>query len=342
MTKKTAAAAISACFLCLGQSAFAHRIDEYLQATIFSVEANRVQASMRLIPGVLVASSVIAGIDGDRDGAFSDQEERTYAQRVLDDLAISIDGKSVRPKLVSWSFPQPAQMRDGLGEIHVEYSVDLPAGSAERTLTVANHHLSSGSVYLMNVLTPEDRNIRILAQKRNEQQSVYELEYEQMAVSSGFGGVREWFHGLQFAALFRLGMRHIAEGTDHLLFLLVLLLPAPLMVEGLRWGHAKGVRQSLLRILGIVTAFTIGHSITLTLAAMGAVNVPGGPIEVLIAVSIFVSAVHALQSYFSGQRSFDCGVLRADSWIGFRGDAAPFGAWAVGASGGYSFLQFGH
>ena len=74
--------------------------------------------------------------------------------------------------------------------------------------------------------------------------------------------------GLQLSNLFRLGMRHIAEGTDHLLFLLVLLLPAPLLAGRPYWNGTVGVRKGLLRNAGIVTAFTVGHSLTLTLAAM--------------------------------------------------------------------------
>jgi hypothetical protein len=96
-------------------------------------------------------------------------------------------------------------------------------------------------------------------------------------------------------------MCHIAEGTDHMLFLLVLLLPAPLLVARAEWGTPVGVRQSLLRIFGIVTAFTIGHSLTLSLAALGAVTVPSHPVEVLIAVSILVSAVHAFRPIFPGR-----------------------------------------
>jgi len=106
-----------------------------------------------------------------------------------------------------------------------------------------------------------------------------------------------------FASIFRLGMRHIAEGTDHLLFLLALLLPAPLMVFGSRWAGFAGVRHSLLRILTVVTAFTIGHSITLALAALGLVRVPSRPIEVLIAVSILVSATHALRPLFPAREA---------------------------------------
>src|SRR5580700_3358159 len=127
MRRKTAVL-IAACILVLGKAVFAHRIDEYLQATILSLEGNRVQASMRLIPGILVSPSVIANIDSNGDGAFSEGGERAYAQRVLDDLTITIDGKSVPPKLISWTFPQPAHMRDGLGEIHIEYAMELPYG----------------------------------------------------------------------------------------------------------------------------------------------------------------------------------------------------------------------
>jgi hypothetical protein len=75
----------------LWKVAFAYRIDEYLQATMLSLEGNRVQASMRLIPGIVVSPSITANIDSDGDGAFSASEEHAYAQRVLDDLTITID-----------------------------------------------------------------------------------------------------------------------------------------------------------------------------------------------------------------------------------------------------------
>ena len=303
--RRIATTAIVVLVLLVAKIASAHRIDEYLQATILSLQANRVHASMRLIPGILVSSSVIAEIDSNGNGIFSDDEERAYAQRVLGDLSITIDGKSVQPKLVAFTFPEPMQMREGLGEIHIDYSVDLPNGGSNRTLILANHHLNRTSVYLMNVLVPEDRNIRILGQKRNQEQSIYELDYQlSAATQTPWASLGVWLNGIQFSSLFHLGTRHIAEGTDHLLFLLALLLPAPLLVSGSSWGHSAGVRQNLLRILGIVTAFTIGHSITLTLAALGAVRVPSRPVEVLIAVSIFVSAMHAMRPIFPGKEAW--------------------------------------
>ena len=325
-------AVITGCVLLIARSASAHRIDEYLQATILSLETDRIHASMRLIPGVVVAPSVIASIDGNGDGLFSDKEEQAYAQRVLSDLSIKFDGKAAQPKLVSWSFPQPAQMREGLGEIHIDYTIEPAPGGADRVLILVNHHLSRTSVYLVNVLVPQSHNMRILTQKRNQEQSLYELRFQKLNTANAgwparWHQTREWLTVIQFSNLFQLGIRHIAEGTDHLLFLLVLLIPAPLLVTGSHWNAPASVRQSLLRILGIVTAFTIGHSLTLTLAAFGAVSVPSRPVEVLIAVSIFVSAVHAFRPIFPGKEALIAGSFGLIHGLAF---AATLGRLGLG------------
>lgn len=78
-----------------------------------------------------------------------------------------------------------------------------------------------------------------------------------------------------FTGYVRLGFDHILTGLDHLLFVLGLLLLA----------------TSTRLLIETITAFTVGHSITLSLAALGIANVPSGPVEVLIAISIFVLAV---------------------------------------------------
>lgn len=78
-----------------------------------------------------------------------------------------------------------------------------------------------------------------------------------------------------FRGYIRLGFEHILTGLDHLLFVFGLLLLA----------------TSTRLLIETVTAFTIGHSITLSLAALGIAQVRSGPVEVLIAVSIFILAV---------------------------------------------------
>lgn len=298
-------AAITLLLLLSGSTAYAHRIDEYLQATIVSLSEGRMEASMRLIPGTLVAGSIISAIDMDNDGTFSPTEQRAYAQRVIADLAISLDGHALQPQLTSWGFPQPEQMREGLGEIHIEYAVALPNGNTSRQLILSKQHLSSNSVYLMNVAMPDDHRIHVLAQKRNQQQSIYELDYQQNTTPAATFSARllTTLGKVQFSSLFHLGMRHIAEGTDHLLFLLTLLLPAPLLLSGSRWAGPASVCDSLGRIFGIVTAFTIGHSVSLTLAALNLVLVPSRPVELLIAASVFVSALHALHPIVPGKEA---------------------------------------
>ncbi|MEP7353247.1 MAG: hypothetical protein ABI824_08460, partial [Acidobacteriota bacterium] len=100
---------------------FAHRLDEYLQGTTISIESNRLHAEMTLTPGVAVFPRLIASMDTNADGAISDQEQRAYADAVLGDLTLSIDGRCVMPQLRSARFPSIADMREGRGEVHVDF-----------------------------------------------------------------------------------------------------------------------------------------------------------------------------------------------------------------------------
>ena len=132
-----------------------------------------------------------------------------------------------------------------------------------------------------------------------------------------------WWHG--FASVFDLGMRHIAEGTDHLLFLLVLLFPAPLLIRRAKWVSYSDMRPCLWRIGKIVTAFTAGHSITLAASAMDVVHVPSRPIEVLIAFSILVSAMHALRPVFPGREAVVAGCFGLVHGLAFATTLAGLG-----------------
>jgi hypothetical protein len=172
-------------FLFFSGVASAHRLDEYLQATLIAVERDHVAVSMRLIPGIAVSSAVIASIDTNGDGVLSPQERWDYAQRVLSELALSIDGKKLEPKLKSADFPQIQEMRDGLGEIHIEYTATLPGGGLNRKLILENNNQRQRAVYLVNALAPGDPGISIVAQKRNQVQSTYELDYTQASGPSG-------------------------------------------------------------------------------------------------------------------------------------------------------------
>lgn len=75
-----------------------------------------------------------------------------------------------------------------------------------------------------------------------------------------------------------LGFEHILLGIDHLLFVLALLL----------------ITKGFKRLLKTITAFTIAHSITLSLSALGVVGLPGAPVEAVIALSIVFLALELL------------------------------------------------
>ncbi len=98
------------------------------------------------------------------------------------------------------------------------------------------------------------------------------------------------------------GARHIWNGTDHLLFLMTLLLPGLMLTvqPAQSTDSSKRFIDSLaLRFaLKVITAFTIAHSITLAFSVFGWVSLPEKLIESMIALSIMVSALFNLQNRF--------------------------------------------
>jgi hypothetical protein len=112
-----------------------------------------------------------------------------------------------------------------------------------------------------------------------------------------------------FLAMVKLGGDHILTGTDHLLFLLILLLPAPLAATKGRWTGLVGARSALGRIGRITLAFTAGHSVALAATALGHLDIPGWPVEAFIALSILIGAVHAIRPLFPGREALVAGLF---------------------------------
>ncbi len=95
-----------------------------------------------------------------------------------------------------------------------------------------------------------------------------------------------------FTEYLRTGVWHIWSGIDHLLFLLSLLLPAVLRRRDLHWEGVSLAKPAFVNILEVVTAFTVAHSITLSLAAFDVVRLPSRLTESVIAASIVVAALN--------------------------------------------------
>ena len=132
----------------------------------------------------------------------------------------------------------------------------------------------------------------------------------------------------QATGYLRHGVWHIWTGYDHILFLLSLLLPAVL---------AKGWRPASADVLRVVTAFTLAHSITLSLAALHVVALPSRLVESAIAASVAVAALNNVWPLVQDKRwlaAFVFGLLHGFGFAGVLGDLGlPKGAAAVALAG---------
>ncbi|MDZ4817786.1 MAG: HupE/UreJ family protein [Planctomycetota bacterium] len=88
------------------------------------------------------------------------------------------------------------------------------------------------------------------------------------------------------------GIWHIWKGYDHILFLLSLLLPAVLVRTSKGWQPAENFKPTIIEVLKVVTAFTVAHSITLTLATLQLVALPSRWVEAAIAFSVVLAALN--------------------------------------------------
>ena len=88
--------------LVLPSTALAHQLDEYIHATLVSIEPGEIRIQVNLTPGVQVASNVLALIDLDHDGVISTNEAAGYAKTFQHDLVVQLDKHRAQ---LNWSPP---------------------------------------------------------------------------------------------------------------------------------------------------------------------------------------------------------------------------------------------
>ena len=158
--------------------------------------------------------------------------------------------------------------------------------------------------------------------KNEDEMIVYVFDRKKRDFQLDLTGSSIW-QGLM--AMIGLGRHHIFIGVDHILFLVALLLPAVVrrrreqgeLASTTAWEPVDSFKDAFLYILKIVTLFTIAHSITLSLAALGFINLSSRIVESIIAVSIALAAYHNIRSLINRGESIIAFVFGLFHGMGF-------------------------
>lgn len=236
------------------------------------------------------------GLDADGDGAITWGEVRTrqdaIAAYALARLQIAADG------VACVSGPTGHQIdrhSDGAYAV-LQFVLDCP--SAPRTLDV--HYR------LFFDFDPQHRGLLYVAAAGETRTLLLSAGQAVQHIDLVTVGVWQ-----TISDFWRDGVWHIWAGFDHILFLLALLMPAVLRREAGRW-RAVGLREAFGGTVKVVTAFTLAHSITLSLAALGTISLPARLVESGIAVSVAVAALNNAYPLFADRRwlvGFGFGLL---------------------------------
>jgi len=220
------------------------------------------------------------GLDADGDGAITWGELRAkhaeIAAYALARLALRADG---RPCALAPTVQLVDDHTDGayavlrfaahcgadqVRELEVEYSLFADLDPTHRGLLRSR----IGGEVVTAVLGPDQPRLALLAEGRSR-----------------------WAQFLDYA---REGVWHIGIGIDHVLFLLSLLLPAVLALSSRGWEPAARFAPVFWDVFRVVTAFTVAHSITLSLAALAVIELPSRLVESAIALSVVLAALNNL------------------------------------------------
>lgn len=229
------------------------------------------------------------GLDRDDDGAITWDELRTRQAEIAAYALARLELKRGEKTCVL----QPGGLL-----------VDRHSDGAYAALRVAgscNHGVGGVTVRynLFFDLDPQHRGLMRLVTDGVTHTAIFGPEKPvQQFGSTSPGGA----HG--FVPFMREGVWHIWIGFDHLLFLCALLLPAMLVRKGLRWEPAPHVSHAFWNVAKIVTAFTIAHSITLSVAALEMVSLPSRWVESAIAASVLAAALNNI-----------CPVVQRRLWV---------------------------
>lgn len=236
------------------------------------------------------------GLDGNGDGALTWDELRArhaaIAAYALQRLQVAGDQGACPLQAVEQLLDQHT---DGAYSV-LRFRATCPGG------TLANLHIGYS---LFADLDPQHKGLLKIHSGGATQTAIFDPDSPRQTISLATPA-----RLAQFSAYIKHGIWHIWIGYDHILFLLSLLLPAVLL-PGLR-EQRQGLQAAFHDVLKVVTAFTLAHSITLSLSGLSLVSLPSRWVEAAIAASVILAALNNLLPLFRGKRpvaAFAFGLL---------------------------------
>ena len=254
------------------------------------------------------------GLDADGDGNITWGELRSRHDEIAAyagaRLALRGDG-------------QPCTLQVGAQQVdtHTDgaYSV-LPLRVA---CTAATPAALEVSYTLFADLDPQHRGLLKLTTPTGTRTAVLGPQANPQSFALGAAGAGSTW--AQFVTFVREGVWHIWIGFDHILFLLALLLPAVGVWRARRWQPVDRLAPAGWDVLRIVTAFTVAHSVTLSLATLGWVSLPSRLVESAIAASVVLAALNNVWPLFQGRRWLVAFVFGLIHGFGFATVLADLG-----------------
>jgi hypothetical protein len=181
-------------------------------------------------------------------------------------------------------------------------------------------------------IDPQHRGLLNFVEQGKSRSVVFSADKPQWVVGGDAAGPLR-----QLATYVHEGIWHIWLGFDHILFLVSLLLPAVLVLRDGAWRPAVSFRAAFIDVAKVVTAFTLAHSITLSLAALGLVSLPSRWVESAIALSVVLAALNNLFPVVANGRwiaAFGFGLLHGFGFASALSDLGlPTGSLALSLAG---------
>ncbi|MEV6343015.1 HupE/UreJ family protein [Actinoplanes sp. NPDC051851] len=297
------AVAVPAALLLGASPASAHPMPH--SVVLLDVHETSVTAELEIPLGDLTAASKIDDVTG--------QEDALRAYLTAHIKPVTTDGRPWSVSVGDISVTEAEQTSTGpYQELDATAVLTPPAGADIRHFTfdydVVVHQVVTHTVL---VSVRQDWATGKLAEDDDSatQVGTIKIDVRSMTVPALEVNLESGSTWSGFVAMVKLGGNHILEGTDHLLFLLILLLPAPLLAAGGRWREIAGARTAVARIGKTTLAFTIGHSVALAVSAFTHLDIPAWPVESFIAASILVGAIHAIRPIFPGREAAVAGFF---------------------------------